>query len=394
MTVSTVEVNVKACYNDGPGIEGARVVANLQSPSQNDDGYIVPRPVEAIFDENGCATLNLWPNENGDEETFYKIEAFDCNLNKLLNVVTIVPESAIPLDLEDIALPIDTLSLGQASGNVASIRRIDTKEGIIEGGDLSTNRCHRLDLSTLTTEELVPLLDWVVAVQDPNQPDSVRFAKLGNLPGIGFDTLENSVATEGQTKIPIEAEILSGTDSIDLYIDGKYQCPPSYDLELLTFPPYHGQICLSEPLEEGDDICVKIKQNSSLAMNVDAYEVGYNDSTVGETLDAIISAGNLAPFQEIDGNHTAAVGERLFIDTSSGPISISLPAFPNIGDSVLVIDITPSSFITNDELDNPFTLLRNGERIMELEEDFIVDQGRVSFQLFYAGTAFGWRLSE
>ena len=397
MAVPTVAVTTTLNYPNGEPATGVRVTAELQSPSQTDDGYIVSKKIRTVVDELGEITLNLWPNDLGIVGSFYLIEAYDEILGDLLKVVAVVPNSPIPLELEDIAMPVCSFSLNNASGNVAGIRRVDTNQGITGGGDLTTNRTHSIDLTTITTQEQNPPGEWIVAVQNPTQPGQVRYARLGDLPGLGVDSIEHSIATPNQTQIFIEATLSPNTNQIDLYIDGKYQCPSTYAEAIVNNPPYNAKITLTEPLEGGEDLCLKIKKASPFSASaVDASQVTYSGGgSVEDALDTLFSTSAANPWQPVTGNYTATPGDRLFISTNTGPITVTLPATPNIGDSVNIIDITGSLFIgIGNQLVNPITVNRNGSLMMELPENLIIDQARVSIEFIYSGSDIGWTFSE
>ena len=396
MAVPTVQVKTTINYSNGNAASGVHVIAELQSPSQTDDGYIVSKKIKGIVDINGDVTLNLWPNDLGIVGSFYLIEAYDEILGDLLKVVAVVPESPIPIDLEDIAMPVCSFSLANASGNVAGIRRVDTTGGITGGGDLTTNRTHSIDLTTITTNEPSPPGEWIVAVQNPAQPGQVRYARLGDLPGLGIDSVEQSTATPGQTVIFIEAAFSPNTYQLDVYIEGKYQCPDTYVESIVNIPPYNGKVIISEPLEGGEDICIKIKKSSPFSGGVDASQVTYSGGgSVEDALDTLFSTAAASPWQLITGNYTATLGDRLFISTDAGPITVTLPPLPSIGYSVNIIDITSSLFVgLGNQLINNITVNRNGSLMLELPENLIVDQARVSIEFIYSGPTIGWTFSE
>ena len=397
MPVPTVEVKATLDYPTGFASEGVRITANLSSPVQHANGYIVQKTIQGVIDANGCATLDLWPNELGDAGSFYTIEAYDEILGELLHVVAVVPQSSIPIDLEDIAMPTCSFSLASASGNVNGIRRVDTSEGLAGGGDLTQNRTHKLDFTTITNQASAPPGDWIVAVQDPGSVCDIHWARLGDLPGIGVDVFEVSTATDGQQQILIEEPFAPNTGALDIYINGRHQCPIGYSEETIsTIPPYTGRVTLSEPLEEGDEICVKIKRNCPFGAGLDASQVTYSGGgTVEDALDTLFSQAGASPWQEITTSYVASPGDRLFVSTNTGSLTITLPPTPNVGDTVKIIDVTSAAFTgPGNTLNNDFTILRNGELVMELAEDLIVDQAKVSLEFIYSGVTVGWTFSE
>lgn len=397
--VNTVQVNTKLHYSDGTPATGVTFIAELQSPSQYSDGYIASKSITSTVNDQGEVTLDLWPNEAGTVQTFYKIKAEDKCLGILLDVVAIVPKSVIPMELDDIAMNVKNLSLSNSSGNVASIRKVYTSEGLTGGGDLSTNRTHRLDLTTISTRELEPTTDFIIPVQDPTQPDSIRWARLGDLPGVGFDTIEEITATsQGQREFFIVSEFTPESNQLDVYVNGKYQSPTEYiEDAVVDYPPYTGRILLSEGVELGDEVIIKVKQNSAYALVQNAGGISYDGGgTVEDALNALFSQTNAAPWSDTFGDVNLSAGDKKLVSTNLGQVTISLPAFPNKGDSVKIVDITSSTYVDDlGLLMNNIVISRNGSRIMELEEDFIIDQARVSIEFIYSGDPnFGWTFSE
>lgn len=386
---SAVEINTQIFYQSTQPAVGARVVAELQSASQNSDGYIVPKVSEFIVDENGDVTLTLWPNNDGNTGTFYKIVAYDSKLTHLLEVFAIIPESNTPLRLEDIALPITTLDLANASGSVPSCRQILTSLGISGGGDFSQNRTHVLDFTTIPTEELNPDFSDTLAI---HTSEGIKYVKLQNLPGVGFTLSEEFLAVTGQTEFVTSANIVT-PEQVEVYIDGKRQPPTRFTVDEDT-----NTITLSEALE-GDTLTssaelveIVIKQTADAVFSIDASQVSYNGvSNVETALDTLFATAGITPWNVVTSSQNLIGGERIFLDSSGGSFILTLPPTPSIGATVEFIDINfPGSSI----LTNPVTVDRNGELIMGLADDLILDTENVSISLIYAGPSKGWRFSE
>lgn len=85
-------------------------------------------------------------------------------------------------------------------------------------------------------------------------------------------------------------------------------------------------------------------------------------------------------------NYIATTGDHLFVDTSTGTVTITLPASPNIGDNVTFNDFAGSCDV------NPLIFDRNGNLIMGLAEDLIVDVRHASNWLVYSGPSQGWKI--
>jgi hypothetical protein len=100
-----------------------------------------------------------------------------------------------------------------------------------------------------------------------------------------------------------------------------------------------------------------------------------------------LGGGN--PWSSIDNTdspYSIAANDRVFADTTSGTITITLPSSPLTGDQISVIDLA-GTFDTNN-----LTIGRNGLKIMGLEEDLTVSQENAGFALVYTGATYGWKL--
>lgn len=85
-------------------------------------------------------------------------------------------------------------------------------------------------------------------------------------------------------------------------------------------------------------------------------------------------------------NYTATNGDRLLIDTSATTLTIYLPILPSIGDTIQFIDHS-GTFASNNA-----TFGRNGQKIMGLSEDLIVDVSFAANYLIYTGSDQGWKI--
>lgn len=128
----------------------------------------------------------------------------------------------------------------------------------------------------------------------------------------------------------------------------------------------------------------------------DQLKVGYivklvydSDNDYFVHIDAIetinISSGILT-WTVISTNTTAVAGNGYIVDTSSGAVTLTLPAAASVGDTVGVKD-GGSSWDTNN-----LTIARNGLKIMALEEDMTVSTPNMTLELVYASAAKGWRV--
>jgi|TARA_R110002167_G_scaffold90161_3_gene243090 hypothetical protein len=98
-----------------------------------------------------------------------------------------------------------------------------------------------------------------------------------------------------------------------------------------------------------------------------------------------IAAGN--PWASTSSNITIAANDRYFVDTTAGVKTITLPASPQVGDQVSLLDLA-GTFDTNN-----LTIARNSLKIMGLAEDLVVSTENAGIQLVYTGSTHGWKLT-
>jgi len=87
--------------------------------------------------------------------------------------------------------------------------------------------------------------------------------------------------------------------------------------------------------------------------------------------------------------YTASNNDRLLVDTSGGSvIIINLPASPQVGDNVRVMDLA-GSFDTYNATINP-----GSEKINGVVDTLSVTTENAGFQMVYTGSTYGWKLLE
>jgi hypothetical protein len=82
-----------------------------------------------------------------------------------------------------------------------------------------------------------------------------------------------------------------------------------------------------------------------------------------------------------------AANDRYFVNTSGGAATITLPASPLVGDQISILDLA-STFDTNN-----CTLARNGNKIMGLTENLVLNVEDEAITLVYTGATYGWKLT-
>lgn len=102
----------------------------------------------------------------------------------------------------------------------------------------------------------------------------------------------------------------------------------------------------------------------------------------------IYSNGQLlgGPWYYTSTNYTAVAGDRLLLDTSSTAITVTLPATPTFGNTIEFIDYS-GTFGTNN-----MTFARNGQRIMGVNENLVVNIDFAANSLIYSGPGQGWKI--
>ena len=83
---------------------------------------------------------------------------------------------------------------------------------------------------------------------------------------------------------------------------------------------------------------------------------------------------------------TLSVGSRAFVNTSSAKAIIKLPASPQIGDTVRIVDL--ADFFATNNCD----VQGNSEKIMGLSATFVISTDNAGVALVYTGTTYGWKL--
>jgi len=98
--------------------------------------------------------------------------------------------------------------------------------------------------------------------------------------------------------------------------------------------------------------------------------------------------GSVSAWVSVDSALTLYSGQRALADTTSSPVTLTLPSSPNLGDEVRVIDAT------NNAATNNITVARNGSKIMGLDSDLTININEAAFGLVYFNASRGWLLTE
>jgi hypothetical protein len=139
---------------------------------------------------------------------------------------------------------------------------------------------------------------------------------------------------------------------------------------------YYMQVPVGDISTRPTGVAGYMRYNSELAM-FEGYSSGQWSGLGG---------GN--PWLTKTANYTATNNDRLFVDTTSNAINITLPLSPLVGDNVRIVDVA-GKFGTNN-----CTVLRNGKLIMSLTQDLIISTAYSAIVLTYSGSTYGWILTE
>jgi hypothetical protein len=93
----------------------------------------------------------------------------------------------------------------------------------------------------------------------------------------------------------------------------------------------------------------------------------------------------LNPWTIVTASRLAVTKDRYFVVPVSGLI-ITLPASPNTGDEVSIVDAAGTAATTN------FTIARNGSLIQGSASDLVFNVNSKSIRLVYSNSTYGWRL--
>ena len=81
-------------------------------------------------------------------------------------------------------------------------------------------------------------------------------------------------------------------------------------------------------------------------------------------------------------------GQKLFIDTSSNTITVTLPSSPSVGDEITFLDVA-DNFDTNALTINP-----NGKKVFGATANGTVSTEGAAFTIVFTGNTNGWKLTE
>ena len=123
--------------------------------------------------------------------------------------------------------------------------------------------------------------------------------------------------------------------------------------------------------------------SSDVALSGSSNTAVPTENAVKTYVDAAVVSGANSPnaIQIVSGDITATLGK---IYAVGGSHTITLPASPTAGDNLKVLDTSGSASTGN------ITIARNGNKIGNLTEDFLIDVDNASVNLTYINSTYGW----
>ncbi len=154
--------------------------------------------------------------------------------------------------------------------------------------------------------------------------------------------------------------------------------------ELLSYEPSNTQVFLNGILLTDSDYNatngISVVLTNAANINDDLVISAYDQGVVQLRRNTWSAPNN--------GSYQAAAGDKLFIETSAGLRTVTLPVLASLGDEIRIIDATGNASSNN------ITVARNGHKIQAADSDFVIDINRAAIGLVYYNVAQGWLLTE
>ena len=122
--------------------------------------------------------------------------------------------------------------------------------------------------------------------------------------------------------------------------------------------------------------------------NLQIGEAGDTINLTNATVNLPVGAAGTAWQAVKTSSFTAVAGEGYFVNTTSGVITVTLPASATIGNEVSIIDYAGTADTNN------ITIGRNGHKIQGAASDMTVATERAAFTLVYVDATQGWLLKD
>ena len=153
----------------------------------------------------------------------------------------------------------------------------------------------------------------------------------------------------------------------------------------IQFPTTQKTYGIYNNISGGADISARLgATGNTVTITNGKYRLVSTDGT--NWYDIFTLAGLGEAWLDKSGNYTASDGDNIFVDTSGGAVTITLPASPSIGNQVKIIDSHGTAATNN------ITVGRNSEKIQGTAADLTISTNRAGISLVYYDSDNGWLL--
>lgn len=153
----------------------------------------------------------------------------------------------------------------------------------------------------------------------------------------------------------------------------------------VQFPATQKTYGIYNNISGGADISARLgATGNTVTITNGKYRLVSTDGT--NWYDIFTLAGLGEAWLDKSGNYTASAGDNIFVDTSGGVVTITLPASPSIGDQVKIIDSHGTAATNN------ITVGRNSQKIQRSAADLTISTNGAGIALVYYDSDNGWLL--
>ena len=359
----------------------------LTSPKINEDVAVTATATEINFIDGG-ATIGTTAIADGDG-----IIHNDGGTMKVTTAATFKTyfTSGVSSAADDLTAGDAAVNLTTTSGNITIDAQAGDSDIIFKGTDSSADiTALTLDMSDAGTA----VFNHDIKIADDGQIGSASDADAITISSGGVVTFsQNPVFPDGS--IPLaDLDIDGGTDiganlaDADLFIVDDGAGGTNRKVAASRIATYVGASAgafsiANLDIDGGTDIGEDLVDADLFI--VDNGAGGTNRKVAASRIKTYIGGGT--QWQSVKtSNYTASAGEGVFMNTTSGALTLTLPASPTIGDEVSFVDYA-GTFDSNN-----LTIARNSSKIHGADEDLTVSVERAANTLVFTDSTQGWLL--